>query len=86
MPLQHASGLPSVVPYQIAQALVLCATTSVVRPAVGPLAADGASERVTGSPSPGSSDWTVRGLPGYRAVLFGRAAVVHPVGPPSARP
>jgi hypothetical protein len=55
-------------------------------PAVGPLAADGASERVTGSPSPGSSNRTVRGLPGYRAVLFGRAAVVHPAGPPSARP
>jgi len=26
------------------------------------------------------------GLPGYRAVLFGRAAVDHPAGPPSARP
>src|SRR3989304_266980 len=29
--------------------------------------------------------WTVKGLPGYRAVLFGRATVVHPTGPPSAR-
>ena len=55
-------------------------------PAVGPFAADGASEWVTGSPSPGSYDWTVRGLPGYRAVFFGRATVVHPAGPPSARP
>ena len=27
-----------------------------------------------------------RGLPGYRAVLFGRAAVDHPAGPPPARP
>ncbi len=55
-------------------------------PAVGPLAADGASEWVTGSPSPGSSNWTLRGLPGYRAVFFGRATVFHPAGPPSARP
>ena len=38
------------------------------------------------SPSPGSSNRTFRGLPGYRAVLFGRAAVDHPAGPPSARP
>jgi hypothetical protein len=29
---------------------------------------------------------TYRGLPGYRAILFGRAAVEHPAGPPSARP
>ena len=85
MPLQHASGLPSVVPYQFVQTLVLCPTTPVVTPAVGPFAADGASEWVTGSPSPGSYDWTVRGLPGYRAVFFGRATVVHPAGPPSAR-
>ena len=25
--------------------------------------------------------WTYRGLPGYRAILFGRATVVHPAGP-----
>ena len=86
MPRQHASGLPSAMPYQVVQTLVLCSTTFVVRPAVGPFAADGASEWVTGSPSPGSYDWTVRGLPGYRAVFFGRATVVHPAGPPSARP
>jgi hypothetical protein len=85
MPLQHASGLPSVVPYHIVQTLVLCPTTPVVTPAVGPFAADSASEWVSGSPSPGSYDWTVRGLPGYRAVFFGRATVLHPAGPPSAR-
>ena len=88
-PTPHAASacLRSALGYAlpVAQALVLCATTLVVRPAVGPLAADGASEWVTGSPSPGSYDWTVRGLPGYRAVFFGRATVVHPAGPPSAR-
>ncbi len=86
MPLQHASGLPSAMPYQSRKRWFCAPRRFVVRPAVGPLAADGASEWVTGSPSPGSVDWTVRGLPGYRAVFFGRATVVHPAGPPSARP
>ena len=56
---------------------------SIAGPAAGPLAADGASERVTGSPLPGSTYGTVRGLPGYRVVLFGRAAVDHPARLPS---
>ncbi len=85
MPLQHASGLPSVVPYQLGKRGFCAPRRSVVTPAVGPLAADGASEWVTGSPLPGSSNWTLWGLPGYRAVFFGRATVVHPAGPPSAR-
>ena len=58
---------------------------SISEPAAGPLAANGASERVTGSPSPGSSNRMVRGLPGYRVVLFGRAAVDHPARLPSTR-
>ena len=70
----------------VEQALILCPVAfPATGPAIGPLAADGASEWVTGSPSPGSSNWTVRGLPGYRAILFGRAAVDHPAGLPSAR-
>ncbi len=58
---------------------------SIAGPAAGPLAADGASERVTGSPWPGSTYGTVRGLPGYRVVLFGRATVDHPARLPSTR-
>ena len=85
MPRQHASGLPWVVPYQLGKLGSVPGGVTATGPAVGPLAADGASEWVTGSPSPGSSNWTVRGLPGYRAVFFGRATVVHPAGPPSAR-
>ena len=49
------------------------------------VAADGASERVTGSPLPGSATRTDRGLPGYRAILFERAAANHPAGLPSSR-
>jgi len=59
---------------------------SVSVPAAGPLAAASASERVTGSPLPGSTNWTVRGLPGYRAVLFKRAACHPPRRSPLARP
>jgi len=70
-----------------AQALILCpvALPATWR-AVGPLAAAGASEWVSGSPLPGSFSRTVRGLPGYRAVLFERATATHPVGLPSTRP
>ncbi|MFH1762833.1 MAG: hypothetical protein ABIF09_01455 [Gemmatimonadota bacterium] len=50
---------------------------SVSVPVVDLLAADDASERVTGSPSPGSTIETVRGLPGYRATLLKRA-ICHP--------
>jgi hypothetical protein len=68
-----------------ASALSVPGSISATGPAAGPLAADGASERVTGSPSPGSTYGTVRGLPGYRVVLFGRAAVDHPARPPPTR-
>ena len=93
-PTPHAASacLRSALGYAlpVVQTLVLCTTTRVVRPAVGPFAADGASEWVTGSPSPGSYDWTVRGLPGYRAVSFGRCHSRpprrSPVGSPIAPP
>jgi len=68
-----------------ASVLSVPGSISATGPAAGPLAADGASERVTGSPSPGSTYGTVRGLPGYRVVLFGRAAVDHPARLPSTR-
>jgi hypothetical protein len=58
---------------------------AISEPAAGPLAADDASERVTGSPSPGSANRTDRGLPGYRAILFERAVANHPAGLPLAR-
>jgi hypothetical protein len=71
------------VPYQSSKRGFGACRRRRLGPAVGPLAADGASEW---APLPGSTDWTYRGLPGYRAVLFGRAAVDHPAGLPSTRP
>ena len=75
-------GTPSVFPRPCLTrwASVASAPGGVCRHVAGrrSLATDGASERVTGSPSPGSANWTVRGLPGYRAVLFARAACQPP--------
>ncbi len=50
MPHQHASGLPSAMPYQSCKRWFCAPRRLVVTPAVGPLAFDGALERVTGSP------------------------------------